>query len=144
MPLDELAALIATPLAGSVGGVPGSGTVRVPQGEIDVRRNRDADSSRASTFPDGFLGFRYTLELYPSPTVDLDGRVATVSKLLNFVWSQGIPAVAACDYEDHLPNGGGYNRRSVPWPAVTNGAGNGEPSPPPDASQADRPAVTDP
>jgi hypothetical protein len=43
-------------------------------------------------------------EATPSQAVD------TVSKLLTFAWQAGYEAIAACDYEDELPAGGGYSR----------------------------------
>ena len=49
--------------------------------------------------------------------VNTPSRYALVDRLLNRLWSQGLPAVAACDYENELPRAGGYNNRSVPWPS---------------------------
>jgi hypothetical protein len=45
-----------------------------------------------------------------------DSHIALVNKILTWLWSQKIPAVAASDYEDQLPNNGGYKSPLIPWP----------------------------
>lgn len=115
---DELVALLRPVLAGGqISRGPGGTTVQTPYGEVEVRRNEDADPLRAGEFPDGFLYFAYALELYSPPTRQED-RVAFVTRLVEHLWSQGLPAVAVCDYENELPNGGGFNNPSVPWPVT--------------------------
>jgi hypothetical protein len=42
------------------------------------------------------------------------GVVATVAKILTAAWQAGYDAVAACDYEDELPDRGGYPRYRGP------------------------------
>ena len=118
---DQMPAAFAPLLAASLGEATRNGTVartlHTPQAEIEVRKNKDANKLRAGEFPDGFLYFRYALEVYASPTSQHAEQVALVDRLLNRLWSQGFPAVAACDYENELPRAGGYNNRSVPWPS---------------------------
>ena len=53
------------------------------------------------------LNFRLLIEAGPQ---------ALVARLLQLLWENGIPAVAAADYEDELPEGGGGKSRAVPWP----------------------------
>jgi hypothetical protein len=119
---DELASLLAGLLPGA--GVDGSvgRTVRTRYGEIDIRKNKEADPRRARDFPDGFLHFRYVLEIYPLPTAPRHERTALASKILQHFWSEGMPAVAACDNERELPRQGGYNDHSAPWPAAAGDA----------------------
>jgi hypothetical protein len=112
---DALAKLLAGSLSGTVAGTPVSRTVQTPLGDIDIRKNATSDKLRARQFPDGFLAFRYALELYPAPEAPREDRISLVARLLHRLWSQNLPAVAACDYEDQLPHRGGYNDRSVPW-----------------------------
>lgn len=83
--------------------------------EVEVLKNEDYDSKRLARFPDGFIYFRYTIDLYVS---DADAReqAAVVADLLRALWAWGFPAVAACAYEDRLPYGGGYKSQSIPWP----------------------------
>jgi hypothetical protein len=115
--LDDSAALLRTWLAEATVNGPVMRTIPTRYGEIEVRKNKEADKLRAAEFPDGFVFFRYVLEFYPFPATRHEDRVALVTKLVNRLWSRGLPAVAACDYENELPCGGGYNSRSVPWPS---------------------------
>lgn len=83
--------------------------------EVDVLNNEDYDSNRRRLFPDGFIYFRYTLDLY------MDGapvkrQAAIVTRLLQTLWDSGFPAVAACAFEKQLPERGGYKSRRVPFP----------------------------
>ena len=80
-----------------------------------MRVNDEADPLRAQDFPDGFLFFHYALEVYPAPGVPREERVKLTAKLLQALWSRGFAAIAACDYEDELPSGGGYKSRPYPW-----------------------------
>jgi hypothetical protein len=88
------------------------GTVEAPGVALDVDGNDEADAGRRSEFPDGFLFFSNRVELYS----ETPPAVALVTELLEALWARGWPAVAACDYEDELPHGGGYKSASVPWP----------------------------
>jgi hypothetical protein len=75
---------------------------------FDVDRNDDRDDERAREFPDGFLHFRYVIDVGPGEPV---------ARLLRLLWDNGIPAVAASD-DDDLPEHGGYKSRAVPWPEL--------------------------
>jgi hypothetical protein len=112
---EEVAERLANALSGTVSGPFFARLVRTSLGEIEIRNNPDADPVRARAFPDGFLFFRHALELDPFPATRPEDWVSLVGNLLRFLWSQGWPAVAACDDEDRLPFGGRYNNRSVPW-----------------------------
>ncbi len=83
--------------------------------EMEVLNNEDYDSNRRRQFPDGFIYFRYTLDLY-MPEAALSLQAAIVTRLLESLWDSGFPAVAACAFEKHLPERGGYKSRAVPWP----------------------------
>ena len=74
---------------------------------LHVDRSHDRDPIRAREFPDGFLYFSSLIEAGPQELV---------ARLLPALWKRGIPAVASCDYEDELPERGGYKSRAVPWP----------------------------
>lgn len=113
--LDDLASCVARAVGGSVGGLPFARLVRFAEGEIEVRANVDADGTRATEFPDGFLYFRTILEFYPSATAERAQCVDVVRKVLRGLWSERIPSVAACDYEAELPTSG-YGNTSLPWP----------------------------
>ncbi|HEV3261347.1 MAG TPA: hypothetical protein VG013_31130 [Gemmataceae bacterium] len=117
---EAIAGLLSRALGGQVSVSPSAQVVLLPSAEIEIRENEDADSRRAADFPDGFLYFRYILEVYPVPTSSRQDRVSLAARVLELCWSQGWPAVAACDYESELPQRGGYNNPAVPW--LTQGA----------------------
>jgi len=82
--------------------------------EVVVVKNEDYDTHRRVQFPQGFLYFRYYIDLY----MPEDGRktqAALVGALLQELWDLGIPAVAASPFEDLLPERGGYKSRAIPW-----------------------------
>lgn len=112
---EWLAALLASSFSESLADGPIGWTVRTHIGEIEVRRNKEADKDRARSRADGFLYFDYTLELYPFSHTTHADRVLLVASILNLLWAQDLPAVAACDYEDELPYSGGYNVHPAPW-----------------------------
>ncbi len=103
---SELAGLIAQFLLPDVGSAPGY--------EAEIIPNEDYDSNRRKQFPGGFIYFRYVIDLYLE-TPAFNERAALVARLLEGLWAYGFPAVAACAFEDHLPHGGGYKSRDVPW-----------------------------
>jgi hypothetical protein len=76
---------------------------------FDVDGNHARDDERARDFPDGFLYFRYVIDVGPDEPV---------ARLLRLLWDNGIPAVAASDGDDDLPENGGYKSRAVPWPGA--------------------------
>lgn len=85
--------------------------------EIVVQKNLSFDSVKRKDFPDGFSHFEQRIEIFPdeSKEVSLENQITLVSMILKHLWSQNIPAVAACDYEDQLPENGGYKSRQIPW-----------------------------
>ncbi|HET8625927.1 MAG TPA: hypothetical protein VFL91_00805 [Thermomicrobiales bacterium] len=113
-PRAELAAALARALAGAVDG-PFRDTVRTPDALLDVVANDEFDERQQRDFPDGFLHFRYAIEVYPRADAPHEAVRQLVARLLEYLWGRGIPAVAACDYEDELPFGGGYKSLAVPW-----------------------------
>lgn len=85
------------------------------QCEMEVLRNEDYDSKRRLLFPDGFIYFRYVIDLY-MPDEPLNARADLVTRLLEYLWDSGFAAVAACSFEALLPEHGGYKSDRVPWP----------------------------
>ncbi len=84
--------------------------------EASIIRNEDYDSNRRRVFPSGFVYFRYYIDLYADDLPRQD-QSSAVTRILQGLWDWGLPAVAACDYEETLPHSGGYKSRDVPWPA---------------------------
>jgi hypothetical protein len=84
--------------------------------KIDFEESDDFDKEMSKSFPDGFLHFRFSLGVFPlSENLNKD-HIAALSAFLEMLWANGIPAVAACDYEHLLSKRGGYKDSSLPWP----------------------------
>lgn len=82
---------------------------------LDIDENDEFDEEKQKKFPDGFLYFRYIVFIEFKNAVVENYCQKEVSRILEWLWSNGIAAVASCDYEDLLLERGGYNNRSVPW-----------------------------
>lgn len=113
---DELARTLLGRIQSSVEFDLTGSVLRYSFAEVEIRNNEDACSDRAADFPDGFLYFRYCLEVYVDPTSQ--EKISLVSAILKTCWENGWPAVAACDYEQVLPELGGHNSQQIPWPGV--------------------------
>lgn len=85
-------------------------------GYVCVDKNDEFNLELRMDEDDGFLYYHYLLEVEPSPKVDEQRQIGFVSKILEYCWSNGYPAVASCDYEDKLPNKGGYKSLNIPQP----------------------------
>jgi hypothetical protein len=72
-----------------------------------VDRNEDFDDRRRQEPEDGFLFFRYRLEVSAEHGQARATQILLVTQLLEDFWASGMRAVAACDYEDELPRKGG-------------------------------------
>jgi len=113
-PLDQNAVQKRLTKWMSVGPPYRSGMSVMPALDLEVRLNRDA-SDQKTDFPDGFLHFRYKLEMEFDETQRADA-LELIAAFLTTVWDLGCPAVAACDFESELPHSGGYRDRRLPWP----------------------------
>ncbi len=76
---------------------------------IDVKRNVAFDMCKRNELPDGFLYFRYFLDIEPKENTMQDDYISIISNMLQSLWDLGYKAVAACDFEEDLPRKGGYN-----------------------------------
>jgi hypothetical protein len=111
---DELSGWIAR----VVGGAAAAGGVVADGLEILVADNKEVGAEDKTIRGRGFLFFDCVAETYFAPKVDLDRRVRIVTAVLEELWRRGLPAVAACDYEDRLPHAGGI-AEPAPWPSRT-------------------------
>jgi len=111
---DELADVVAGVFGGD------DASTWVTRTDVVVSSNEDADPDRASQWPGGFLFFPSVVEIYAAAYAPRRERADLVALLLSSLWSRGIAAVAACEYEDLLPAAAGTGDRSLPWPGAVN------------------------
>lgn len=111
--LEELINGIALLLSGVVNGQ----SIFTKIGVLDARKNEEFNEQSRRKFPDGFVYFRYYIDI-DSVNGNEKEYINMIGSMLVYLWSQGWPAVAACDYEDKLPNNGGYKSSLLPWPKI--------------------------
>lgn len=85
-------------LAGRLGAVVDGRTLLRPNVEIDIVGN----DTRRPGAPDTFVEWATKVEVYASTMPDAE-VVAFVTDLMTFLRSRGHRVVAACDFEDELP-----------------------------------------
>lgn len=76
-------------------------TVSTGPFEVDVVTNEDFDEARGREGRDGFLFYRYYLDIEPQPDVSEAEYVGAIRGLLTRLQGEGLRAVASCDFE-HL------------------------------------------
>lgn len=81
---------------------------------LEVRRNDEFDSKKSIAFPDGFLYFPLNIEIDFADEY-LPKAASAIGNLLKFLWVRNYPAVASCQFEELLPENGGYKNTNVPW-----------------------------
>lgn len=79
--------------------------------DVLVDENDMFDVAKAQTGPKRWLSFRYQLEIEPSQGTLAADYIADVGKLLQALWSAGVDAVAAAEFEADLP----VNQRRATW-----------------------------
>lgn len=93
-----------------------SNSVVTDKGFITISENRQFNPKNKKSPLDGFLFYRYILDVKPNPNLEKDNAISFVTKILEEFWAEGFPAVANCEYEVALPNNGGYKSENVPTP----------------------------
>jgi hypothetical protein len=83
--------------------------------DISIFENDDFDTEKSHLGDDRWLYFRYTLEIDPIEGISPGDYVAAIGALLKSLWSSGVDAVAACDFEEQLPR----NVRRSKWTRVS-------------------------
>lgn len=81
-----------------------------------VIKNDDFDQEKSIQFPDGFLFFPYMIELDSVESFGEEIYIESIAILLSRLWGKGMPAVISADFEDKLPEKGGYKSRNIPFP----------------------------
>lgn len=91
-----------------MGTISGS-SISTKQAEIFIFNNGDFDEDKRNQGNDGFLYYKYYLEIEPTEDVGDRNYVLEISNLLTKLWDADFKAIASCDFEDLLPRKGGYN-----------------------------------
>lgn len=78
---------------------------------LDVLRNKEYDEVKCDKFPDGFLFFKFCIEIDCTDRNKEKDYLEFVSKIMNSLWESGMRLVVSCDFEEVLPNKGGFNKR---------------------------------
>jgi hypothetical protein len=95
-------------------------SIEIESGFIDIVENKSYNEYLQYGFPDGFLYFKFKIEINFKQSVQITECIAVVTKILKLLWESNISAVAAADYEQFLPLNGGYNSAGIPWPINEN------------------------
>ena len=84
--------------------------------EIASSQNDEYDPTAQIAFPDGFLHFKFIVDVAFRDSCSLTFCVQEIGKILLGLWSKNIAAIASYDFEHLLPEKGGYKSKNVPWP----------------------------
>lgn len=93
----------------NIGGVLEKSSITNDICNLDLLRNDDFHEQKRNESPDGFLFSRYLIETEANEDIGTETYITTLSSLLEGLWRRGFKAVASCDFEELLPNKGGYN-----------------------------------
>lgn len=74
---------------------------------IFVGENDEYDEIKSINNSEQFLFYKFYLELEPVKGIARSDYIQSIGDLLNYLWGQGMSAVAASDFEYELPNNGG-------------------------------------
>lgn len=78
---------------------------------LDIHRNerRFAIANQQTQQTRDFVEWPYYLEIDAQAKQTRQAQIAVIARLLIGLWDRGLGAVAVCDFEDELPQRGGYN-----------------------------------
>ncbi|MFI8186144.1 hypothetical protein ACIF70_37390 [Actinacidiphila glaucinigra] len=79
-------------------------TIRSGRMVFEIRLNPD------DGLAEDFIGWPFTIEAEADDSDPDPVLVEAVSRMLKAIWHRGLDAVAACDFEDELPDLGGLPR----------------------------------
>jgi hypothetical protein len=87
--------------------VSSDGNVSTDALEIDVLTNDDNYfDENVDSLDSIYLTYSFILDIGSSKSASKEDFVSSVSKLLEFFWSEGCPAVARCEFSELLPYDG--------------------------------------
>src|SRR5574344_1457528 len=62
---------------------------------IDIINNKEYQKEKSTEFPDGFLYYRYFIEIEPQKNIEELVYIKKVGEFLNFLWKHGFKVVAS-------------------------------------------------
>lgn len=77
---------------------------------IDILRNKEFSEEKTKEFPDGFLYFPYFLDIEGTENTEREEYIKLIGDLILYLWDKKCQLVASSDFEEDLPNKGGYNQ----------------------------------
>lgn len=77
---------------------------------VDILKNKEFDREKAQDFPDGFLYFPYFLDIDSTENTERKEYIEVVGDLTLYLWDKKCQLVVSSDFEEDLPNKGGYNQ----------------------------------
>lgn len=101
MLLDAVSNIVKGTISGS--------SILTKHSEIIIFNNSDFDKDKINQGNDGFLYYKYYLEIEPTENGGEANYVLEISNLLTKLWDADFKAIASCDFENLLPRKGGYN-----------------------------------
>ncbi|NJK64976.1 MAG: hypothetical protein HC921_21735 [Synechococcaceae cyanobacterium SM2_3_1] len=76
--------------------------------DLFIYENPGYSEYRKHDFPDGFMFFRFNIDIEDKEGYSIKKYIHLASFILTNLWRLRIPSVAVCRYEDYLPLKGGY------------------------------------
>ena len=80
-------------------------TIRSPKLEIDIAKNDAFDEEKRHKPDNGFLYYRYHLDITPAPNVQRPTYIEAIGLLLFTLRNNGFLATPVCSFEAHLRTG---------------------------------------
>lgn len=77
---------------------------------VDILKNKEFDEEKSKDFPDGFLFFPYFLNIDSTENTEREKYIQMIGDLTIYLWGEKCQLVVSSDFEDDLPNKGGYNQ----------------------------------
>ena len=77
---------------------------------IDILKNKEFDAEKSKDFPDGFLCFPYFLDIDCTENTEKQKYIKMIGNLILYLWGKKCQLVVSSDFEEELPNKGGYNQ----------------------------------
>lgn len=73
--------------------------------ESNILENKDY---KTDNILDDFLYYKFIIEIEPIEESNENEYISEIGNLLEYLWSNKFKAIASCDFEEDLPNKGGY------------------------------------